>query len=563
MADSLSIKDVMAQYGISTNPADVAPSPPAITTGLAKDANTLSQQKFGVSRPGYIPVNNTKPTYVPGVGMMGPDLGGAVAGDQARQQATLRQNEDSRQEEQLGMNKVELGQKQDYLNIAIQDLGLRKEDLNLKKLATGMELSKFSWAKEDRDKSQDIMKNMAAAGQAGGFSAVVDYLKGADPEKAVMFQTAKLKMDAAIMGNQVMQAQVPNELGKAMTESYGVIGKMGKAILDAPPESRNEMFKSMKPIMNTMFGDKAPETLEQFTPMALMAVAQATPENILYDKNKMGALMETDIGKTSVALQELAKQGKTPENDQTAADLAGRLAGIRAKDAKNQAEITKISAEQNAQKMQGAKDEGTLRALQMTADKDLSTRYLKETKGVGDFVDSKQNFDAAYNTWQDAMKKNEGQGPAETAMIRSLGMMFNKGTFSDADAAAFAGSDSNLYQLFRKAKSQYETTGAIVANPSEVKRLKGLMDNISEVKEKTLSEINGRYKEMENIYHISPNAVRYYSLAPKEAPAPAPMGQAQLQQAAQDAIKNGADPKAVQQRMNELMQKQAPTQQAQ
>ena len=517
--------------------------------GTAPKGTPMSDQSFGTQRAPEAPVNMSQNMNVPGVGVMGPDMGGAVAGDQARRAEMLKQNADSRAEEELGMSKVKLGMDMDYLAIAQADLGIRQSD-------SSMRLEKFSWEKADRETATQRMNDMSAASQAGGYNGVIEYLKKVDPKSAIEFHGEKLKLDNAIMNNEVMQATAPNEKNKAMLESYSILGKMSQGILSAKPEDRENMYKGMQPILQKVMGDNVPATLKEFTPIGMLAIAQSMPESQIFGAQQQSVLMQTDIGKTSAALADLAAKGLTPDNDQTAADLAGRLAGIRAKDYKAQAEITSLTAAKNAAEMSREKNQGVLRSQQMNADKDMSKRYLVESKDTGEFLTQKQNFDSAYATWDEAKKNGQGQQTAETAMIRSVGMMFNKGTFSDADAAAFAGSDSGLLQLVRRTRSQYEATGGIVANPKEIGRLKSLMDNMAEVKQKTQEDINSRYKEMEGQYNITPNAIRYYDLAPKAKPAPAAMGVAQLQQEAAKAIAGGADPKAVQAQLQQLMASQ-------
>ena len=487
----------------------------------------LSQQKFGLAEtqsPAGVHAPIPAATVVPGVGVLGADLGGYVKGDMLAQQYNMNNREDQRESEKLGLAKEKFGLEKDYLKIAQAELGIKMDD-------QAMEREAFSWKRKDRAQEDYIQQGMQQAAEQGGYGGVIDFLKTADPFKAVQFHAEKIKLDQSIMSTDVMRAVAPNEIGKAKLEAYGVIGKMGRAIMQAEPADQEKMFRTMRPMMEQVFGkDGAPNSLAEALPMYMLAVAQATPENQLFESNKTSMVLQSDLGKTTAALAELKSKGFTPENNQLALDLQGKLEGLRADSMKAQAQVTEITAKKNANLMASAKDEGTLRAQQMAVDKDLSTRYLKETKDAGEFIKEYGNFNAAYENY-----KQNPNAVNQTAMNRTLAMIYAGGKMSDNDAIAFSGSDSTTVQLLKKVRSTYETSGMVVANPSEVERLHGLMSKLYEDKTPKLREINKRFKSLEKTAKVTDGAIPYYDVPePKtEEPQYSPL---ELQKMAQEAL---------------------------
>ncbi len=195
--------------------------------------------------------------------------------------------------------------------------------------------------------------------------------------------------------------------------------------------------------------------------------------------------------------------------------------------------------------MTKAKTAGELRAQQMVADKNMAGRYQTETKGLGEFVDQYNTFNSAFESW----KSGKGGATAETAMVRNLGMMFNKGAFGDQDAKAFAASDSTLQQLVSRVKSQYDETGMIVANPTEITRLQSLMQQMYKDKLPKLQETNLRYQKLQDQFHISDGAIPYYKV-PEQKDDSAPMSALQITDAYNKAL---TDPKAQNPQIRKLL----------
>jgi len=264
----------MAKYGITAE-------------ALPEGGAPVDQRSFGTPTAEVAPLTPTAPTFVPGVGTLGADLGGMVKGDQAAQEYRLKDTENTRADQKLGMDKVELGLKSDFLAIAQEDLGIRKEDLKIRQSQNEREGStfknaqeKFDWERTAYTKQQEIITGMENASQENGYTGVIDFLKTRDPVMAVQFHAAKMQLDNSIMTNEVMQVKTKNEVSNAMFDSYGVLGKMGSTLMAAAPEDRESMYQQILPMVRKVVPD-APGTVEEATPMFLLGISQATPASQL------------------------------------------------------------------------------------------------------------------------------------------------------------------------------------------------------------------------------------------------------------------------------------------
>jgi len=268
----------MAKYGITAE-------------ALPEGGAPVDQRSFGTPTAEVAPLTPTAPTFVPGVGTLGADLGGMVKGDQAAQDFRLKDAENVRADQKLGMDKVELGMKSDFLAIAQEDLGIRKEDLKIRQTQSEMEVAtfknaqeKFDWERTAHTKQQEITAGMENASKENGYTGVIDFLKTRDPAMAIQFHAAKLQLDNSIMSNEVMQVKTKNESSQAMFDSYAVLGKMGTSLMSAAPEDREAMYQQILPMVRKVVPD-APDNIEEATPMFLLGISQATPANQLAAMN--------------------------------------------------------------------------------------------------------------------------------------------------------------------------------------------------------------------------------------------------------------------------------------
>ena len=200
----------------------------------------------------------------------------------------------------------------------------------------GMDQQKMGAALTDRFEGRAVFDGMQDAAKKGGLAGVIDYLTVTDPEKAMSFYKQKTELDASIMKNEVMSSMVPAEKAKALAEGYGVLGKMGTALLNANPGDRNNMYQTMLPMIKQI-NPSAPNVLnDAATGMFMLAQAQSTPENILYSSQKNNALYESKLGQLSSAIEQANKGG----NFKLANDLQRQYDGVLAESQKSISQAT-------------------------------------------------------------------------------------------------------------------------------------------------------------------------------------------------------------------------------
>lgn len=160
----------------------------------------------------------------------------------------------------------------------------------------GMAQEDMAQKRTDRDKFRMINDGMAKAAQDGGYEGVIDYLKTVDPDRALAFHKAKLELDKSMMQNDMYKTMLPIEKGKALIDGYGALGKMGSALLSAPPEGRQAMYDYMKPMVKAI-NPNAPDNVNATVPMFTLAAFQATPANLLYGNKIANQTMQSNTGK--------------------------------------------------------------------------------------------------------------------------------------------------------------------------------------------------------------------------------------------------------------------------
>ncbi|CAB4120943.1 hypothetical protein UFOVP1_46 [uncultured Caudovirales phage] len=155
----------------------------------------------------------------------------------------------------------------------------------------------FGWQRSMVARQQAIMQGMSQAAQAGGYTGVIDFLKVADPDRAMAFENAKDNLDQNIMKTDVMKnITIPQAKQEAMFQAYGHLGSMGFALLHAPPGQQQAMYDQMQPMVKAVMGPNAPSNVQDFAPIALLGVAQAAGVNQLMQAQKTASNMSSKTG---------------------------------------------------------------------------------------------------------------------------------------------------------------------------------------------------------------------------------------------------------------------------
>jgi len=411
---------------------------------------------------------------------------------------------------------------------------------------------KFGWQRQDREKEQFIQQGMGQAYQTGGYSAVIDFLGANDPKRAMSFQKDKLALDADIMSNQVMQATVPAKLAGAMAESYGILGKMGYALLNAPEKDRENMYQQMLPIIKTV-NPKASDALDQkAVGMFMLAASQALPASQLYSNKRQELTSNSALGKLDIDIRSRMNNGETVENSPALRGMVEEFKSHQikidlAKEKINDLELNKMMGH-----TQSARNAAQANSAKFALTASMNSKLQSESKDFITFNDQKSTFEGA----MDAIS-NGGGGAAQTAAYRTVAMMFNKGALSDPDVAAFANSDNTILAARKKLQSVDSPDGIVALNPTEIQRLRVLVDSIFDRKMQKQQKVNARYKGMAKKFGVDEKDLSIY-----EPESPDiwlnPNVPAAVAEEAKAAVAKGAPKDAVAKRVMEIMKQQDP-----
>ena len=331
-----------------------------------------------------------------------------------------------------------------------------------------MKKEQFGWARGEHDRLNFLRAGMAAASQDGGYEGVIDFLKVNDPEKALEFTQSKLALDKSIMSNEVMKATSKRDIANAMVESYGVIGKMGAAILQAPASDLNSMYQQMLPILKTV-NPEAPTNLNSdAVSMFMLSAAQAMPVNQLFGANKQIQNAQSQIGKLNADIENALNSGKTPDDPDIQV-----LMGERQKYMNKQAEAgIKLTNAEIQQDISNTKTKVGLANIYNTNINKYSGNFIKAIDGISGALGS-----------LDAIEKNPQNDQAQAAFYRSFAKSINGGgVMTDLDVSDIANS-SSVYQAGYKALLNLSATdGGYKMTPVELRNAKDLFYAVQERK---------------------------------------------------------------------------------
>lgn len=410
----------------------------------------------------------------------------------------------------------------------------------------GIKNEQMNWAREAHAKEDIIQVGMAEAGKEGGYEAVIDYLKGADPARAMEFQTAKNGLDASMMKNQVMKATVPSETAKAMAEGYGALGQMGAAVLRANPEERQGMYEAMQPMIRTINPD-APANVTDALPMFQLAMAQSIPANLLYGAKKelSGTLSAQE--KVARNIEARAAAGETVENSPAMAALVAQQNIVKERLLQTQikvanAKVDTINKQQDNMSQQMAATETISKNLQ-TSSKDFTT-----------FMDTFTGVEGALNTLQ----KDPTNSQAMHALSRSFVKSYNKGQTSETDA--LIGMSAVGMPALKKKLEGFKTGQEVVLNEAEIKNLANSYQQLQAEKLAYQKSVESQYEKSTVSYG---NLVNWKDIRkPSEAYMEYARGKideqktgipADLQAMADNALKQNKDPALVKQMLDKLV----------
>ncbi len=392
-----------------------------------------------------------------------------------------------------------------------------------------------AWKRTDRDEKRQVDFGMKDAAQAGGYEGVIEYLKGADPDRALAFHQQKLELDKSIMQNDMYAFMMPLEKDKAMIEAYGTLGKMGMAILNAPAKDRQNMYDTMKPMIHTI-NPNAPANVEAAAGMFLLGAAQATPQNQLF-RNTQGVIQaDSQIGKLSNDRMRMLASGVPTDSPQVQA-IDNQLVKYRTQGQQSQLQLYRTQLNMNM-----ASSTEAQKVMQAT--ESTNTNMQSGAKDFNAFMNIYRNISPAMQK----LKENPDDVYSQQLLARNFAMMLNKGALSEADAAvpftAYGVADWK-----KKAKS-WASGEVNVLNPNEAAGLTKAYEAIAQSQIKAQEGKEAQFKKSSTEYKLNNgtsivnwNAVRlpsqqYYDLQENPSQQPQTPKQGAPAGAIQDVLAN-------------------------
>lgn len=547
------------------------------SNGVAPDYGMVSTQGMTNAGPQYSPPVITKAltgpnlalaniqTYVPGMGMIGPDLEGAVKGDILRREQGRADIKTSQDQDYLALASMDQQNKNDMTQMAADRLGIDLNEMQNKN-------TEFGWKTEDRNRQQMIIKGMAAAGQQGGYGAAINFLKTVDPKQALTMETSKLKLDSDIMKNKVMQAQVPNALNQAMFASYALLGKMDQGVMNAPPEQRDAVYQASLPL-RLQVNPGASKTWDQTAQSnALLSTSQAMPENVLWNTAAQQALLKTDAGQNAVALGAALKSDPSGQGP-----LVQRLIaeGKSLDDKTLQNSLTNAKAQADVYKKQGDAGQAVVKGTEA-----LNTSMENSNPGYKDFLTNygmmKPNMDVIKANPNSPEAYVAGQGLVANYAKMLSGKRINPATMHQAFI------DNHMQDLEKKVQSESSSSGKIPLSPTELTGLTQVLNSYADTEQTQQLKVESQHTQSAieqnnqqakafpdnplpavNIKALRYPSQQFYSIQNANSGKATPQGNnlnlsglpPDIQASVQGAIKrSGGNPEAMQQINQKLMQ---------
>jgi hypothetical protein len=368
---------------------------------------------------------------------------------------------------------------------------LARQELNRQNATLGMLQEEQGWKRTDREKKRMIDDGMAEAAQNGGYNGVIDYLQTADPDRAMEFQSKKLDLDAKIMKNGVMQALLPTEKAKAMAEGYGVLGKMGFALLKAPAEERANMYQTMLPIIKQVNPD-APSSLNQSAvDMFALGIAQSSDENQLYGYSKQQTQMQGDLGK---AIEDAHKISLKYGSDSKEAQLAAQNVNLIMEQKQSDIASTASNLLNKANK-NNMSQESVLRKEVQSLNKNYMT--------VQDNFNKIQTIAQNYNSTGPNAAQNFG--PSDTALIFNFMKILDPTSVVRESEFATAANSGGVPQAIQAEYNRVLKGG--VLSPTMRNEFIRTSKQLYEASKKSYDQNNQTYRNLATSLGVDPNNV--------------------------------------------------------
>lgn len=417
-----------------------------------------------------------------------------------------------------------------YLGLAQNEDARAEKDSSMKQEA-------FGWKREDRQRDQMIQQGIAQAGQEGGYEGVIDYLKQADPERAIDFTNKKLALDRNMMTTDTMKALAPSQQAAAMVEGYGIFGRMSQALLQAPEEDRDGMYKHILPILKQV-NPYAPEQLDHDAKdMLLLGAAQYDPNSRLFSATKELNTFNTKLGQMT---QDAAKAAQLyGSNDPKSIALQQAVLSAGENNGMTAAQAAALQLKQQGDQVGG------------------------ETALRNEFGKNNANFTKVANFYQQTMQSikdskdpmtGKVQGPNDIGLIYNVAHMLNPQSMLKPGAIATL---ENTGGWSDEARQQYnKVLNGQKLTPEERDAYAHTATGIYEANKRSYDTMKAGYQDIVTQNGYRPQQV-FVNSTPLTQLDTGPKVPDDLQRMAEQAVAQGADPKAVNARMQQIVSQRA------
>lgn len=398
-----------------------------------------------------------------------------------------------------------------------------------------------------------IQLGMRQSAAAGGYSGVIDFLKSADPERAMQYQTAKDNMDQNMMKTDMMQALLPNEKAKAMVEGYGIIGKMGMAMMNAPESERDDLYQKVKPIIGTVLGqDNTPSQWgTDAAHIMMLGAAQASDANQLYKANSDATQVHSSLAMAAAEVQRLQSQGQMPGQSPVMDAALQNLKQLQNQAVLTQNKVDDLKYAANDQAKAAMKDQAQIQSMDIKQGGEMAKDYASQSKNYVQWQDIKTKSDAALK----ALAQDPTNPAAQMAVAQTVGMAYSRGKLAPAPGSSvFQGVDNKTQEALIQLGNWKPGDKPIFIKPEGIHDLSGVMSSLGDSYDEVQGKVDMRfYKASAGLSNQSRAQIPFYTKQPNTYSAD------QIQQMGADAIKqaqqNGTATPAVIDSIRRAMQK--------
>lgn len=407
------------------------------------------------------------------------------------------------------------------------------------------------WQRQEITKQQQIAQGMQQAAMQNGYGGVVDYLKTADPQRAIALQTQKTELDKSMLQSDSMKMLNDQQKKAALFQGYTQIGKMGATILSAPVEQRQALYQTMLPMVKAVV-PHAPNDLVSATPMLVLAAGQASPDNALWAAKQDVMGVQSSIGKAQSDLNKFITNGGDP-NSQYGQSLRSQINEASQTGMLKQAQVDELSTKKIT-------NETDAKNKQLATIQSIAGSYqgTNEVKMYNTFDPFWQKFQAA----QKALIANPKNSNAQEQLALAAAGMGGIKRISPAAAEFMASTGSDLDQYWEKLQSKANSTGTkVFMGPEEISRMMELGQQTHAQMAAKVNTVTNLYQKQAQQFSV-PGGVSIQEnipwvntgdpLAPAGSNIPS---QQQIDQQAQQAIAKGAKPQAIEQQKQQYYQK--------